>query len=668
MREGRTGLVAGMVAVAMVGGWFLGKALVAPANAERSSHPQPERPAASREADSARLSPRFSAEQLRDGLPLEDLLDASEAERLAYFLARFKIGPREAILEAFRLDAAGTGARGFGSYGKWLLQRLAAADRALAEATLAEADLSGPERADLERWLAGNQHLGVDPRETIAGILDGPSWGTSGDTDLARALEAFAGENPAAAFDLFRRAVKERPEALTWLQDSTMLDRMAEAAPQRFRELWEGVTENRLRQQMGNALAKELGERDVAAGLDLLDSMRPSRDRSLAAIHFAAGWGKVDAEAAVAWARDELQGPARLRALAAAISPAQLRENPAQVVEWFRGLPEFDAIFRNDGLDQRVGVTSTGSSGTLRYLPKPQSVLEQALLGLAENDPLAGLAVALPEGGAEIRSRIAGRWLQDDPQAALAWLSEQDRREQLVLPQKAAFVGALQSLPASEVREALLNLESFDESAHRFLVKALVGGVAERSADELLALADGLPSDVAAQVSGPVMGALIEADPFRAKEELDRVPEAEWGRFGLSIVRHLAKRDPVAAFEFAKSAPESMQSSGLYQFAIRPLAEQHWDTARDWYDALPEEAAERNWTKTVIEVQRYLEGESAPAETVATLLELDRGRRMSALGDVFREWAQRDADAAREALEAGDFSKEERDYYGNWVP
>lgn len=574
--------------------------------------------------------------------------------------------------EAIRLDQSLGGIRDSSSYGAWLLGWMASTDPDRARTLAANTDLRGSERKILRQTLARTPLRAGSATERLEHAL-GSSQIVSRQ-DVANALNELSAEDPISALEFFRRTIRERPETLIHPPDLSSMSQMAAANPDGFRDLLETVTQPATKRSMTSALANVLGEQDPTGGIALVSSMPLSRNRNLAAIHLAAGWGRKDPSAAVAWARETLQGPARLRAMAAALPRDYVQAHSREVLELFIGLPEASFMFRlRDSLDSRRaesgdGGASIASLDVLDSMPTAKTVYELALRQMAETDPRAALEISAPaETGRRwsfeedsIRAAVLGQWAMQDRQEALRWLGGQEG----VFLAKAAwdptFAEALWGIEPDDLRMALPIVMKGDDRGSLRLVQTMLAGMAARSSDELVAFTDSLPEDLAIQVAGPMMENLVATDPRRAAQELDRLPDNRFKFFERQIAKGLANLSPQEAFEFVQQVPGERRSESLYEAVLPAWIDQDWETARDWYLDLPE-GTDRNHAMTTMELELCRRNEAPPAEVFERFSEItNEYERRRAIDDLLRVWRQTDVEEARRVLNESALTDKEK--------
>ena len=222
-------------------------------------------------------------------LSVAELRELSEVDRLAYFLRSVKTDPGGTFLLALQYDQAAHSLTNSGSYAVWLLKQEEGLSAAHMREALEKSDLRGWERAAMEGWIARLDLVRGTPEERIEKLMDGAQWSTYG--DIMSPLSRLAESDPAQALSYFERTVRERPEAVSWGLSHDVLVRLASENPAAFEALYRGTEQESLRHSLGNALATVLGERDVSAGLAMLDAMPLSSRRTQATIHFVQGWG-----------------------------------------------------------------------------------------------------------------------------------------------------------------------------------------------------------------------------------------------------------------------------------------------------------------------------------------------------------------------------------------
>jgi hypothetical protein len=380
----------------------------------------------------------------------------------------------------------------------------------------------------------------------------------------------------------------------------------------------------------------------------------------------ANGWGRTDPAAAVQWAQTELQGLVRLRAMAEAIPRDYVSRHPEEVIAWFREIPEFRHVFSERGdLD---GTRAFISQGDLDFgreeldgSPLAGDIFRQALLRVAETDPGGALAAAAGAGEdsfapseGTLRGRIAGEWAAREPERALQWLAEQSEAVQRGVAHSAEFERAFAEMDPGALRGAVMTASGLEGERQRAVYRAMLGGVTQRAPDEALRLLDSLPPESLAQVIGPLMSLLTESHPWRAVEELHRVSDEQRVFYETKIATMAARDSAAEAMGFVEGLPEERRIEQMYEAILPEWISQDWDAARDWYLRLPEGEG-RDWSLRTIELERFVRDEAAAQETLVRLAAIDEpAERQYALSDFFGAWRERDAEAARNGLEAAE--------------
>ena len=606
-------------------------------------------------------------------LTRDELRALPDADRLDYLLARFRADPEGAVAEAFQLDRVGGSVLYNAGYGRWLLEMLARADFERAVAVVDELDLPAYRRESLERELAGRRFYDLEDPESAEEILADRRTPVGG---FLRSLGAMAKENPARAFDLFERLLRERPESLQHQRPANLLADLARADPVRMESMLATTGPLNLRRYMEGALARALGESNPQAGQRMLERMPASRHRSLAAVHFAAGWGRTDPAAAVAWVRENLSGHVRLQAIAAAIPRDVIMTDPRQVIDWLRELPELAGIRRQSWggspLERREAMTGNGGStlsrSELEALPTIQDVFSQALLELARTDPRGALGHSMhgsedhPERtDGSLQAQLLGQWVETNPLEALGWFGEQEEPLRLMIAYDEGFQQSVRDLQGEDLRLGIERIAQLQpRQAGDYLMRGMLRGMAERSPDELLSYVDGLPVEMSARLTPAMIHTLAGVDPHRAEGELHRVEGFDRENLERELVNQFREDSPEAAIAFIGRLAPDRPTEALYGEVVGPWADRDWPAARAWYQALPVDARP-DVVVAVMEAEGVRQGELQPGDAFRTLAALSGSRHRSrGLRRVVRDWARDDPAAARLAVEQSDLPDAER--------
>lgn len=634
----------------------------------------------------ARKSVRSSAAQrtARSGIGAEelsrgDLVALSEADRLAYFLERYRRDPAAAIREALRLEYGGDYPRTLEPYSQWMLAMLASEDAEMARKLIAESDLTHPEIESLTQAVGVSERRKGNPRERLDKALNGPQWASS--LDAPPLLAELAKSDPAAAMNYFERFLKERPEAIGTTQRVSVLTELAKADPRRFAQLFEEVKMVGLKGNMRLALARTLGESQPLEALALLDDLAPnSRTRALTSIMLATGWGQSDPQAAVEWAKSELGGITQLYAIAGALPRAYVQENPQQVLAWFAGSSALEHLehfsqqrnpFDFQNVSTREGTARTAGF-SVDELSGVREVYSQAVLALAEQDPQDAMGYVVTLNAARmspfdrqgpLSGRIMGLWTDRDALGALRWLGEQDRKLQQSVAQSDTVISALQTLDPAQRREAALLVGEFGQGVERQYLNAIMEGFTEDPAT-LVGFADGLPEEMRGMAQGPMMDVLVKQDPVRAEGELGRFEGRALREYETRIAQELALIDPQQALEFAERVPQERRTTETYQPILRAWAERDWPAAREWYEDLPA-GPEQSLSAEFMEVQRYQRDNADPVAAWDTLLGMESHE---GLRQLVSYWGQRDRAAASQAVEGSTLTEERKDLLRQRLP
>ena len=113
--------------------------------------------------------------------------------------------------------------------------------------------------------------------------------------------------------------------------------------------------------------------------------------------------------------------------------------------------------------------------------------------------------------------------------------------------------------------------------------------------------------------------------------------------------------------------PEERRTNEMFESVMPRWAKHDWESARDWFDDLPEGTA-RDRAMRHIEMERMRREEATPRDTFELFLEMEKGwQRDSALHGVLRTWARKEKETALEAVRGSSLSDKEKEGFERYL-
>ncbi len=334
------------------------------------------------------------------------------------------------------------------------------------------------------------------------------------------------------------------------------------------------------------AKVAELTVSDPVQARAVLDSMPAHLGRArLEAIHVAA-LARTDLQAALQ-AAEKMSGVARLQAMAG-IAAERARTDPAGALKLMRehGIGDFSAagLYRSQ-VDGPVGASMSFSAGT--------DVLAEALKAVAAHDPAGTLQLLAETDSLHVyRNRdpfqkplavqLLKQWAGQDPAAAAQWVGQQS----VTGVSTSNFV---QSVAGEWIAKDAAALQ-------QFAVALPTGWVKDYFARETAALmAPGDPAGALAWVAqtgselalGTAFRTMATHTPEVAAAHFATLPAAQQEQQLQHLADTLARRAPVAAFEFFHSLPVEQQAAVELRETALAYAKHDPQAASTWIASLP---------------------------------------------------------------------------------
>jgi hypothetical protein len=409
--------------------------------------------------------------------------------------------------------------------------------------------------------------------------------------------------------------------------------------------------------------------KDPQEGLRMLEQLT-GPDKANAKRSLAMSWAEVDPTKAEAWIRTN-PNPLEKSQLLNGFAENLAYSKPEKALEIAKELPKGDG--RQQILSQVIGILGWGDSEAAEKLinqfagHEKQKLRENLIYSVGWSDPdkaLEMLKANPPNDPADnMYRRLASNLGSQDPDKSLAWLkSMQDPATQ-----RKAYPGFFGSwaatAPQDAAKEALLLT---DKSMRSESIASIGSSWAASDHEKALAWANGLQGEDRSAALGAVLAGAVEYQPKEMSpkilEALQQLPNGQsppqsFVNAATAAAGAMVAEDPRQAALWASQLPQQNCREDVLEHVTRRWADQDVTAASTWLNEVPPGLAKDKSVRAL--VPHIAESDPSGAFAWANAVQ-DSGIRSQLLETTFHQWKRADPAAAQQAVEAANWSPQEK--------